>query len=996
LNTGAAVFSGKFGTDVLTVATSAGSFVDKNAGVGKTVNISTLSLGGADAGNYTLASTTASTTADITPASISSISGITAANKVYDGNTNATLGAGSAVFNGRLGSDVLTVGSGSGNFIDRTAGLGKAVNIAGLGLGGADALNYTLGNATASALADITPATITLSGITAANKVYDGTTSATVNTGAITLGGRVGLDDVSVNGAGAGSFADKNAALAKTVTITGLSLTGADAANYTLSGGSALATADITPASIGSITGITANNKTYDGNTSAVLDTSSAGFTGRIGADQLTVASATGNFNTKNAASGKTVNITGLALGGLDSVNYTLGNTTASATADIFTATISAISGVTAANKVYDANTSVTLNAAGAILSGKVAGDTLTVGPGLVGSFSDKNAALGKTVTIGGVTLAGADAANYTLGSLAVSAIADITPAILTVSGITAANKEYDATTAATLSGSATVTALGGDIVGVGGAGVGTFNSKDVGNARPVTVSGYTLAGTDAGNYVVLQPTGVAADITPRLLSASLSPQTKVYDGTTALSAALSITGLVGTETVTATGAANFNSKDVLTANLVTVAGVTLADGGNGGLASNYSLSGGQTATGTITPKALTVAYTGVDKVYDGNSSANATPNLGGVVGSDAVSVSQTVTSTAKDVGVRTIVVSGVGLQGVDAPNYSLGTTAATATAAITQLQSVAWTGGGGASNRLWSSAANWAGGAVPDHDNVALATIPAGAGSVQLDSPIRNMTINSASPIVQSGGSVAAGALSFTTGAGISLGNSNNAMTSLTVSNTGPGDVSIVNNSSTVPGALNVVLLTNTGGSIDLTNYGAITTTGLVKASIGSAALTANSPLTIGAPGIEAGGDITLIASNLTSAGNMTLNGKVDAGGAVLLDAGGTLTQNGAVVGLSGVTARAGVGPMVFGPFATTNGSPISYTVNGVAVTAPPTLLFSQTQQADTVTAFLQLFEAALAQQDSFDVFETNPDGTTRRKNKTDDTIVTEGEVCK
>ncbi|MFX7866435.1 YDG domain-containing protein, partial [Acinetobacter baumannii] len=81
-------------------------------------NITGLTLGGTDAGNYTLASNTASTTANITPAQLTAITGITAANKVYDTTTAATLTTGGAGFTGKLGSDVLTVATATGNFSD--------------------------------------------------------------------------------------------------------------------------------------------------------------------------------------------------------------------------------------------------------------------------------------------------------------------------------------------------------------------------------------------------------------------------------------------------------------------------------------------------------------------------------------------------------------------------------------------------------------------------------------------------------------------------------------------------------------------------------------------------------------------------------------------------------------------------------------------------------------------------------------------------------------
>lgn len=83
------------------------------------------------------------------------------------------------------------------------------------------------------------------------------------------------------------------------------------------------------------LTAITAENKTYNGNTDATLVTSSAGFTGIITGDTLTVASATGAFDTKDVGEGKTVNISGLALGGADASNYNLIGTTATTTANI-------------------------------------------------------------------------------------------------------------------------------------------------------------------------------------------------------------------------------------------------------------------------------------------------------------------------------------------------------------------------------------------------------------------------------------------------------------------------------------------------------------------------------------------------------------------------------------------------------------------------------------------------------------------------------------
>ena len=80
--------------------------------------------------------------------------------------------------------------------------------------------------------------------ITVENRPYDGAVTATIATRSFTSALTVAAD-VQVTG-GTAAFLDANAGTAKTVNITGLSLTGADAAKYVLSSTSATTTADIT------------------------------------------------------------------------------------------------------------------------------------------------------------------------------------------------------------------------------------------------------------------------------------------------------------------------------------------------------------------------------------------------------------------------------------------------------------------------------------------------------------------------------------------------------------------------------------------------------------------------------------------------------------------------------------------------------------------------------------------------------------------------------
>ena len=154
--------------------------------------------------------------------------------------------------------------------------------------------------------------------------------------------------------------------------------------------------------------------------------------------------------------------------------------------------------------------------------------------------------------------------------------------------------------------------------------GTATFNTKDVLTANLVTANTNVLAnGTNGGlasNYSLATGQTVAANITPAALTASITAPNKVYNGNTTAAPTFTITGgEVGTETVTATGTATFNTKDVLTANLVTANTNVLANGTNGGW-SNYSLATGQTVAANITPAALTASITAPNKVYNGNT----------------------------------------------------------------------------------------------------------------------------------------------------------------------------------------------------------------------------------------------------------------------------------------------------------------------------------------------------------------------------------------
>ncbi|WP_229412209.1 YDG domain-containing protein, partial [Massilia sp. Root1485] len=205
----------------------------------------------------------ASTTAAITPKALT-LTGLTASDKVYDGTTAARLTGGT--LSGMVGNETLNLGGLAGAFADKNAGTNKAVTVSGTIADGTGlASNYAI--ATPAGLsAAITPKALTVSGITASGKVYDGTTAATVSTAQARLAGLVAGDTVTVGATGA--FAEADAGSARTVLLAS-AYGGADVGNYAIAGQAATQAA-ITPKTL-TLAGLAAADKTYDGTTAATL-----------------------------------------------------------------------------------------------------------------------------------------------------------------------------------------------------------------------------------------------------------------------------------------------------------------------------------------------------------------------------------------------------------------------------------------------------------------------------------------------------------------------------------------------------------------------------------------------------------------------------------------------------------------------------------------------------------------------------------------------------
>ena len=175
---------------------------------------------------------------------------------------------------------------------------------------------------------------------------------------------------------------------------------------------------------------------------------------------------------------------------------------------------------------------------------------------------------------------------------------ANVSKANLNVTGLTAANRLYNATTVETLGGAATVTALGSDQVTLGGTAVGAFADKNVGTTKAVTVSGNSISGTDAPNYNLIQQTGLTAAVSAFGLTVTATGVNRAYNATSAATVTLNDNRYAGDVVADSYTAASFDNAEIGINKPVTVSGISIS----GTDAVNYVLNNTTAATtATIT-----------------------------------------------------------------------------------------------------------------------------------------------------------------------------------------------------------------------------------------------------------------------------------------------------------------------------------------------------------------------------------------------------------
>ena len=657
------------------------SMSDKNVGNGKIVTLSGLNL--LDNGSFLSANYRvlyATPTINITKKQIS-VSGLSVNNKVYDGNTTATATGSPKIDNSQLISgDNISVDISQAQYIFDNKNVGNNINITinNASLSGTDAGNYSLNIGLS---ANITPKNITVSATTASNRVYNGSTN--VNATNPVLVGAINGETPAHTGTLIGSIANHNVGNGKVISLNGLTLSNNGsflASNYNIVYDNTN-TINITPKAL-TISGLGINNKVYDGNTTATA-TGTVTFVGLESVDTVSpdMASASYTFDNKNVGNNKLITVSGITLSGANAGNYTLTQPTG-LTANITPRNIT-VSATTASSRVYNGSTNV--NATNRTFTNTISGETPAHTGMLIGSIANRNVGNAKLVSLNGLTLSNNGAflaSNYNIVYNNTNTI-NITPKALTISGLGINNKVYDGNTTATATGTVTFVGLESvDTVSPDMASASyTFDNKNVGNNKLITVSGITLSGANAGNYTLTQPTGLTANITPKNLTVSGTTVNRQYNGLTSVNVNNPVfTGAVNGESPATTGTLVGTMADKNAGNnkVVTLSGITLNNNGSF-KASNYTLVYAVGNTVDISQKSLNVSGISIsNKVYDGNNIATASGNaiLSGLINGDNVRVNQSnaryLFSDSNVATNKNVSASGLTIYGSEASNYTL------------------------------------------------------------------------------------------------------------------------------------------------------------------------------------------------------------------------------------------------------------------------------------------------------------------------------------
>ena len=671
-----ASFTGIVSGEDVSVDTSSAkaSFGSSKVSDNATVEVTGLSLSGSGKDNYSIASPLTVKGCSIKPATLTfSCSPLT---KDYDGSPDVALEGSSLA--GVFPGDIVSVDEqkAKASFASRNVVDGATVSVTDIALAGDDAANYSVADKASVDGCSIKPATLTFS-CSPLTKGYDGSPDVALKGSSLT--GIFPGDDVSVDEQKAKAAFDSPGVVDNAnVSVTGLALTGRDAANYSVADKASVAGCSIAPREL--TLSCPPLTKDYDG--SAEVKLSGTSLAGIVSNDDVRVdeQKAKASFDLPGVVQDATVSVTDIALAGDDAANYSVADKASVAGCSIAPRELTF--SCPPLTKDYDGSAEVKLS--GTSLADIVSNDDVRVDEQKAkASFASRNVAQDATVKVSGLALAGDDAANYTMPSTASVEHCSIKPKGLSLDP-SSLSKTYDKTTSVDLSRAALAGVVDGDAVAVDvSKAKGSFDGSGASDDATATVEGLALSGEGKGNYSIPSPLTVnGCSIEPKELGLDPKSLSRAYDGSTGVDlSGAELTGVFDGDVVSvdvSKAEASFDGSGASDSATVTVGGLALS----GASAGNYSIPDPLTVGGCSIERAeLAFSCPPLTKDYDGSPDVALEGfSLTGVFPGDAVSADLSnakASFASRDVAQdATVEVTGLALAGKDAANYTMPSTA--------------------------------------------------------------------------------------------------------------------------------------------------------------------------------------------------------------------------------------------------------------------------------------------------------------------------------
>ena len=374
---------------------------------------------------------------------------------------------------------------------------GTSVGTYDITVGSLSSTNYNLTFTAATDAFSITAKPLIVTGAAVTSKTYNGNTVAVISGAA--LSGVESGDTVTLGNATAGTFASANIGTGISVATAPMTISGAQAGNYTLT--QPTLTGDITPVQMTITAPTITKTKTYDTNATAAVIKGT--LSGKVGVEDVDVTAAA-SYDDENVGTGKTITVV-YTLTGTAKANYLAPVNDTAADGVISPISLTVAAPTLTKTKVYDNTTAATVTAGG--LSGVIGGEAVTVSA--AASYDDENVGTGKTITIV-YTLGGADAGNYTKPGNETDATGVITPKAVNITAQTD-TKVYDGDNTSSVLPIGDALISGDTYTSVG---TQTFADADAGADKVITPAGATINDGNSGNNYNISYVTAAGTIT--------------------------------------------------------------------------------------------------------------------------------------------------------------------------------------------------------------------------------------------------------------------------------------------------------------------------------------------------------------------------------------------------------------------------------------------------------------------------------------------------